>query len=99
MSKNGNITFYSPYVIANGNGTVDFVDTQLDYMLTIKSALPPNEQKISSVIIPVSAKGDLFNPQITIQNIHLFTGQQHILRENKVPARPAKKTKTSSKKG
>ena len=99
VSKNGNITFYSPYVIANGNGTVDFVDTQLDYMLTIKSALPPNEQKISSVIIPVSAKGDLFNPQITIQNIHLFTGQQHILRENKVPARPAKKTKTSSKKG
>lgn len=81
VSKVGNVTFYSPYLIANGSGVIDFVDTTLDYVLTIKSTLPPNEQKISSVVIPVAAKGDLFDPQISIQNIHLFTGGSKVLRE------------------
>lgn len=97
VSKDGNVTFYSPYVIANGSGVIDFVNTSLDYLLTIKSALPPNEQKISSVVIPVAAKGDLFNPQITIQNIHLFTGQPHILRENASAVKVSKKIKPVTK--
>ncbi len=80
ISKNGKVVFNSPYVIAKGNGEVDFVNTTLDYKLTIKSALPQNDQQISSVLIPVIASGDLFNPKITIQNIHLYTGQTQILR-------------------
>jgi len=81
VSKNGSVNFYSPYVITNGLGSVDFVNTTLDYNLTIKSTLPQNTQKINSVIIPVRANGDLFNPQITIQNIHLSTGRVKFLRK------------------
>lgn len=79
ISKLGNIVFYSPYLIAKGSGMVDFVNTKIDYIFTIKSALPPNKQEISSVVIPVSTKGYLFDPQISIQNIH-FDGN-NILRK------------------
>ncbi|MDQ5921429.1 MAG: AsmA protein [Pseudomonadota bacterium] len=104
ISKNGVVTFSSPYVIADGSGTVDFANTLLDYVLTIKSALPPNDQQIRSVVIPVMAKGDLFNPQISIQNIHLFTGaQSSVLREQEkskdtaTAKSVAKKTKSENK--
>ncbi|MBP9742934.1 MAG: AsmA family protein [Burkholderiales bacterium] len=95
VSKNGSVTFSSPYVIANGRGNIDFVNTLLNYVLTIKSALPSNAQKINSVIIPVVVKGDLFNPSISIQNIHLVT--QPILREQSTEHRIAKKTRADVK--
>ena len=91
VSKLGNIVFYSPYLIAKGSGVVDFVSTQLDYLFTIKSLLPPNKQEISSVVIPVSAKGDLFAPQISIQNMHF--DDKNILRKQ-VPTRHGERSKS-----
>ena len=81
VSSDGAISFYSKFLNAKGNGLIDFVNTQIDYLFTIKSILPPNSEKIRSVVIPVSAKGDLFDPQISIQNIHLFTGVKNVLRK------------------
>ena len=95
VSKGQKVVFHSPYVIANGSGDVDFVNTSLDYKLTIKSALPQNDQQISSVVIPVGVNGDLFNPKITIQNIHLFTGQANVLRAG-VPPPKSKHDKSKS---
>ncbi len=97
VSKLGNVVFYSPYLIASGNGIIDVVNTQLDYMLTIKSNLPPNKQEIKSVVIPVSAKGDLFDPQISIQNIHLSTGSSKVLR-NHVPKSRLNRNNNNSRK-
>ena len=97
ISKLGNVVFYSPYLIASGSGIIDFVNTQLDYILTIKSNLPPNKQEIKSVVIPVSAKGDLFDPQISIQNIHLFTGGNKVLRNQVPKSRNIKNNKNSRK--
>ena len=71
VSNDGKIKFYSQYVIASGLGNIDFVNNTINYLFTIKSALPPNQQKFKSVIIPVVVKGDLFNPSINIKNIHL----------------------------
>ena len=71
VSNNGVLKFNSQYVIVNGVGTVDFVFNSINYLLTIKSTLPPNRQDFKSVIIPVLVKGDLFNPTINIKNIHL----------------------------
>ncbi|MFN7094556.1 MAG: AsmA-like C-terminal region-containing protein, partial [Burkholderiales bacterium] len=105
ISKNSSLNFSSPYVIATGNGLLDFLNTKLDYTMTIKSALPHNEQKISSVVIPVSISGDLFGPKVSIQNIHLFTKHSevaktplklkhslHGIRKNK-PHKPSKVVK------
>jgi hypothetical protein len=97
VSKLGNVVFYSPYLIASGSGVIDVVNTQLDYMLTIKSNLPPNKQEIKSVVIPVSAKGDLFDPQISIQNIHLSTGSNKVLRNHVPKSRLNKNNKTFRK--
>ncbi len=97
ISKLGNVVFYSPYLLANGSGVIDVVNTQLDYILTIKSNLPPNKQEIKSVVIPVSAKGDLFDPQISIQNIHLSTESSKILRNQVPKSRLNKNNKTPRK--
>jgi AsmA protein len=75
VSRYGNLTFSSPYVVANGSGMIDFVNTTLNYKLNIKSVLPSNEQKIGSVVIPVMVSGSLFNPKINIQNMHLSAKQ------------------------
>lgn len=85
ISKNGILNFSSPYVIASGGGGIDFVNTKIDYKLMIKSALPQNDQKISSVLIPVVATGNLFSPVINIQNIHLFSApaKPHIVHSHK----------------
>ncbi len=71
VSRNEMIMFRSQYVIANGIGSIDFVLNTINYLFTIKSALPPNQQEFKSVIIPVTVKGDMFNPTINIKNIHL----------------------------
>lgn len=71
ISKNGNLNFYSKYVDANGNGTISFVNNTINYKLNIKSILPKNEQHINLVVIPVMVSGDLFNPKVYIQNMHL----------------------------
>lgn len=72
VSRDGSLEFSSPYVIANGIGTLDFITNTLNYNLFIKSALPKNEQKISSVLIPVVVNGDILNPKINIQNVKLI---------------------------
>lgn len=84
VSKNGNLNFSSPYVIATGSGTLNFVETSLDYNMAIRSALPQNDEKIHSVLIPVAITGDLFSPKINIQNIHLFMGE---LKPAKIPVK------------
>lgn len=71
VSKNGTINFSSPYLITDGHGTIDFINTTLNYDLMIKSQLPNNSQKIKAVVIPVTATGDLFNPKINIEKIYL----------------------------
>lgn len=91
VSKNSSLTFSSPYVIANGGGILDFVNTKIDYNLSIKSALPQNEQKISLVVIPVSINGDLFSPKINIQNIHLVMGDSTLKPPKKVAKGSAKR--------
>lgn len=73
ISRYGSITFSSKYVIANGAGVIDFDNSKINYGLSIKSALPQNEAKINSVLIPVVVAGDLFNPRVVIKNIHLYT--------------------------
>ncbi len=78
ISKNGSLSFSSPYVFASGFGIVDFINEKLDYNLQIKSSLPRNDQKISSVLIPVKISGPLFSPKINIQNIHLISGGHRI---------------------
>ena len=93
ISQSGSVNFTSPDINANGSGTVDCVNTKIDYILTIKSALPPNEQKISSVVIPVLAKGDLFNPKINIQNIHLFTRKSEVNAHQKAKIKNSKAKK------
>lgn len=96
ISKNGRIVFYSPYVIANGNGLVDFVDNKLDYKLTIKSALPQNEANVQSIVIPVIVNGDLFNPKISIESIH-FSDKSTVLRSESTKPRKSYKTKASGR--
>jgi len=83
VSKTGIVAFNSKYVVANGSGTINLVQNLINYGLTVKSALPPNQQKINSVVIPIVAKGDLFSPTIKIENIHLFTTKQPLLDINK----------------
>lgn len=73
ISKNGQINFSSKYVIATGNGMADFANVKINYNLSIKSALPHNDEQINSVLIPVTVSGDLFSPKINIKNIHLYT--------------------------
>ncbi|MCC2644270.1 MAG: hypothetical protein K0R94_48 [Burkholderiales bacterium] len=73
VSNNGLVNFSSKYVIATGNGQVDFDNAKINYALSIKSALPRNNEKINSVLIPVTVTGDLFSPKINIKNIHLYT--------------------------
>ncbi|MCC2625214.1 MAG: hypothetical protein K0R14_1087 [Burkholderiales bacterium] len=73
VSKDGMIYFSSKYVIANGNGMIDFNNIKINYALSIKSALPHNDEQINSVLIPVIVSGDLFSPKINIKNIHLYT--------------------------
>lgn len=73
VSKNGLVHFSSKYVIATGNGMVDFDNAKINYALSIKSALPRNDEQINSVLIPVTVSGDLFSPKINIKNIHLYT--------------------------
>ncbi|HLX54720.1 MAG TPA: AsmA-like C-terminal region-containing protein, partial [Aquella sp.] len=73
VSKNGQVRFSSKYVIAMGNGMVDFDNAKINYALSIKSALPHNDEQINSVLIPVMVTGDLFSPKINIKNIHLYT--------------------------
>lgn len=73
ISKNGTVNFSSKYVIATGNGMVDFDNAKINYALSIKSALPRNDEQINSVLIPVTVSGDLFSPKINIKNIHLYT--------------------------
>lgn len=72
LSNNGWLEFSSPYVIANGVGTLNFINNTLNYNLNIKSALPKNKQKISLVVIPVTVNGDIAKPKINIQNIRLI---------------------------
>lgn len=76
-SSDGSIMFSSPYVIAAGGGLLDFVNMKLNYKLEIKSALPKNEEKISSILIPVVINGDIFAPKVIIQNIHLVSDAYH----------------------
>jgi len=73
VSRYGAITFSSKYVIASGAGVIDFDNSKINYGLSIKSALPQNEAKINSVLIPVVVSGDLFSPKVMIKNIHLYT--------------------------
>lgn len=73
VSKNGQVSFSSKYVIAKGGGVVDFDNSKIDYTLAIKSALPHNDEQINSVLIPVIVSGDLFSPKINIKNIHLYS--------------------------
>lgn len=73
VSKNGQVHFSSKYVIATGSGMVDFDNVKINYNLSIKSALPHNDEQINSVLIPVVVSGDLFSPKINIKNIHLYT--------------------------
>lgn len=73
VSEQGEITFNSPTIMANGNGKVDFVKNQLNYNLIIKSILPKNAQNIKSVSIPIAINGELFNPKIYIKNMTLNT--------------------------
>lgn len=73
ISNNGTINFTSDYVKANGKGLIDFITNKIDYKLEIKSILPTNSQKISSVLIPVVVTGELFTPKINIENIQLYS--------------------------
>jgi hypothetical protein len=73
-SKTGSINFSSKYVIASGGGVIDLDQSEIDYNLLIKSALPHNSQKISAVLIPVSISGNLLSPKINIKNIHFAGG-------------------------
>lgn len=76
ISKNGFINFSSPNIIGNGNGEIDFLNDKIDYQLQIKSALPKNTQKISSVLIPLSVSGYIFSPSINITNVKLYTQEK-----------------------
>jgi hypothetical protein len=76
VSKNGNLNFSSKYVIANGDGIINFDQSKIDYNLLIKSALPQNSQKISAILIPVNVSGNLLSPKINIKNIHFTGGKQ-----------------------
>lgn len=76
-SSNGSLMFSSPYVIAAGGGLLDFVNMKLNYKLEIKSALPKNQEKISSILIPVVINGNIFDPKVIIQNIHLVSDAYH----------------------
>jgi len=73
VSKNGKLQFSSPYVIATGIGSLDFIHNTLNYNLNIKSALPKNDQRISLVVIPVSIAGDILSPKLNIQHMHLIS--------------------------
>jgi uncharacterized protein involved in outer membrane biogenesis len=73
VSKNGTLQFSSPYVIATGIGSLDFIHNTLNYNLNIKSALPKNDQRISLVVIPVSIAGDILSPKLSIQHMHLIS--------------------------
>ena len=71
ISANSILRFSSPNVVANGVGSIDFIKSSLDYNLSIKSVLPKNADKVQSVLIPIKINGNLFAPQINIQNIQL----------------------------
>ncbi len=77
ISSAGTLSFSSPNVLATGGGSIDFIKSLLDYKLNIKSSLPKNADKVQSVLIPVAINGDLFAPQINIQNIELKGQQVH----------------------
>jgi uncharacterized protein involved in outer membrane biogenesis len=86
ISNNGTVNFSSPYLLTNGHGIINFINSTLDYKLTIQSQLPTNSQKIKAVVIPVTATGDLFNPKISIEKIYLSNHKpvtKRILRHKK----------------
>lgn len=98
ISKNGSLSFSSAYVIANGSGLMNFVNDQINYNLIIKSALPQNQEKINSVVIPIAILGPLFSPKLSIQNIHLLSDElkkpapKGVIITRKKPSSPNKKT-------
>ncbi len=93
ISHDGLLQFSSPYVIANGTGTLNFIANTLNYNLAIKSALPKNEQKISLVLIPVMVDGDILNPKISIQNVQLIAETKGIRKNINARHKVAKKSK------
>ncbi len=92
VSNNSNINFQSPYVFAKGRGKINFVDNVLDYNLNIKSTLPNNKQKFNTVIIPLKINGDILNPNINIEHVHL-TNTNIIKKAHKKPHKSSKKHK------
>lgn len=71
VSTLGALSFSSPTISADGSGKVDFVNSQLNYNLIVKSILPYNAQNIKSVSIPIAISGELFSPKIYIKNMTL----------------------------
>lgn len=83
VSNNGFINFSSPNVIGNGNGVIDFLNDKIDYQLQVKSVLPKNTQKISSVLIPLSVSGYIFSPSINITNVKLYSQEKKSHKKNR----------------
>lgn len=71
ISRTGNIMFKNQLLDAKGSGVVNLNANQLDYVLSVKTVLPENEEKIKSAIIPVEVKGNLFSPKISIKQVKL----------------------------
>jgi AsmA protein len=83
ISQNSSINFSSPSILATGRGLIDFAATKINYHLNVSSIMPLNEQHIKSVSIPVGIDGDLFNPQISIQNMTLNTVEPKVVKPHK----------------
>lgn len=83
ISKNSSINFSSPSILATGNGIIDFAATKINYRLNVSSIMPLNEQHIKSVSIPVGIDGNLFSPQISIQNMTLNTVEPKVTKSRK----------------